>query len=84
MPGLHSAGSSTPAFRPRFLNPLGHITFMEIAHEIISVVTFPPSPDSRRADVSYWRKFVQDTELARQMGICKQVAVGYSAKYIGP
>ena len=32
---------------------LGHLTFMEIDHEIISTAT-----DSRRAVVSYWWKYV--------------------------
>ena len=38
----------------KFSFQLGHITFVEMAHEIIS----SPSADSRRSVVSSWQKYV--------------------------
>ena len=55
MGGLHSAVDSTLDGSSRggkFKSKLGHITFMEIDHEII-LWLFSPSADSRRAVVSY-------------------------------
>ena len=40
------------------LIPAQFNTFVEIDHEIISAVIFPPSADSRRVAVSYKRKNV--------------------------
>ena len=37
---------------------MGQATFIEIDHEIVSVVKSLPSADSRRAVVSFWQKKV--------------------------
>ena len=50
----------------------GHITFMEIDHEIISMVichSLLPSADSKRAVVSYWQKYVY-LALVNHLGAC--------------
>ena len=40
-------------------------TFVEIDHEIIPYGHSPPSPDSRRVDVSYKRKYVHEVLVNR-------------------
>ena len=52
----------------KFESQLGNITFVEIDHEIISMVILPTSADSRRAVVIYWRKYVhKDKVLVKRL-----------------
>ena len=46
--------------------------FMEIAREIISTVTLLPSADSRRAVVSYTRKYVHKVLVNRLFQLAKE------------
>ena len=48
----------------RSIPALSH-TFMEIDHEIISTVILLPSADSRRVNVSYKPKYVQEVLVSQ-------------------
>ena len=54
------------------LIPARFYTFMEINHEIISMVILLPSADSRRVVVSYKRKYVHEVLVNRLVKFAKE------------
>ena len=50
-------------------------TFIEIDHEIISMVILLPSADSRRVGVSYKRKYMQEVLVNRLVKLAQEKSV---------